>query len=90
MVLQVHRAHQVCQDFQALLGMMAKMASQDLLGNRENLENQGSQARRVPEAYRVSKDREETQVPQVPGGNQVRQVLLGARDHQGRMVIPVP
>ncbi|KAI6075098.1 Collagen alpha-1(XXII) chain-like protein [Aix galericulata] len=61
-----------------------------IVSHRENLENQGSQARRVPEAYRVSKDREETRVPQVPGGNQVRQVLLGVRDHQGRMVILVP
>lgn len=71
MVPQVHRAHQGCLDFQELLGMMAKMANQDLWGSRESLENKGSQAGRVPEDYRVSKDREEIQVPQVPGGSQV-------------------
>lgn len=90
MALQVHRAHQVFLDFLALLVMMAKMASQDLLENRENLENQASQARKVPEAYRVSKDRGEIQVPQAHGGNQVRQVLLGVRGHQGRMVTLAP
>lgn len=90
MALQVHRDHRVFLGFLALLGMMAKMASQDLLENRENLENQASQARRVPEAYRVSKDRGEILVPQVRGGNQVRQVLLGVRGHQGRTEILAP